>query len=435
MKNHILILALASLATTSTFAETLTTTFAGGIGNLGAMFDIVADQPLTIDALQFATADGYTGAGSVEIYTKSGTHVGSEGDAGAWTSLGVFPYAAGPGLTPKTPVSLPSPIILAVGERRAFYIRNPSDHLALTAGDGTGSLEASNGKLRIYEGKSVNGTFGADFAERIPNVTVHYTPTQPNLLTTTFAGGNSNNGIMFDLVAKSSLRLTSVQFATSSAGARTFDLYTRVGTHVGFENNGGAWTFLRSVTFQSDGVGFPIEVGFPQSIPMAKGETRAFYLISATGDNISYSNGGAEGVGNVEAFDAHLSILKGTAQSGLFTSTGVARVPNVAFRYADPDKAAPKLTIVGPKRIRSVKPRATIYGIATDDVAVANVLAKYRRATPRGLGASVNKKLVPKASGLFKLTLKLAPKRNPVTFRAFDRDGRTSAPVRVTVIH
>ncbi len=434
MKSHILILALASLATTSAFAETLTTTFAADNGNSGIMFDIVADQPIAIDAFQFATRSD-TGAGSVEIYTKSGTHVGSEGNAGEWTSLGTFPYEAGPVETPKAAVGLPTPILVATGERRAFYIRNPSVSLAYTGGDGTGTLEASDGKLRIYEGTGVNGTFGAASANRIPNITIHYTPTWPNLLTTTFVGGNGQDGIMFDLVAKSSLRLTSVQFTASSAGARTFDLYTRAGTHVGFENNGGAWTFLRSVTFQSDGVGFPIEVGFPQAIPMAKGEVRAFYLISATGDNISYSNGGPEGVGNVEASDAHLSILKGTAQSGLFTSTGVARVPNVAFRYSNPDKAAPKLTIVGPKRIRSAKPRATIYGIATDDVAVANVRAKYRRATPRGLGANVNKKLSPKASGLFKLTLKLAPKRNPVTFQAFDRDGRSSARVRVTVIH
>lgn len=433
MKSHILILALASLATTSAFAETLTTIFAGGNGNAGVMFDIVADQPVSINAFQFATFAA-SPAGSVEIYTKSGTHVGSEGAPGDWASLGTVAYAAGPGLTPKAPVGLPTPIFLAAGERRAFYIRDAGGGIAYTNGDGIGTLEASDGKLRIFEGTGVIGTFGAVSIDRIPNITVHYS-SMPFLLTTTFQGGNGHDGIMFDVVAKSSLRLTSMQFAASTAGARTFDLYTRSGTHVGFENNGGTWTFLRTVTFESGGSRHPVSFDFSQSIPMAKGETRAFYLISATGDNISYSNGGAGGVGNVEASDAHLSILKGTAQSDLFTSTGFARVPNVAFRYSNPDRAAPKLTIVGPKRIRSAKPRATIYGIATDDVAVANVLAKYRRATPRGLGANVNKKLSPQASGLFKLTLKLAPKRNPVTFQAFDRDGRSSARVRVTVIH
>ncbi len=434
MKSHILILALASLTTTSAFAETLTTTFAGGNSARGIMFDVVVNQPVAIDALQFAMS-GNTDAGSVEIYTKSGTHVGSEGNAGAWTSLGVFPYAAGPVLTPKAPVGLPASILLAAGESRAFYIRNMGVNLASTNGTGTGTTVASDGTLRILEGTRVGDTFGPTTADRIPNITIHYTPTQPNLLTTTFAGGNSQDGIMFDVVAKSSLRLTSVQFAAASAGARTFDLYTRAGTHVGFENNAAEWTFLRSIAFQSDGVGFPIEVGFPQAIEMAKGETRGFYIVGPTGNAISYSVGGPEGVGHVEATDAHLSILKGTSHSGVFNNQGFARVPNVAFRYSNPDRAAPKLTIVGPKRIRSAKPRATIYGIATDDVAVANVLAKYRRATPRGLGANVNKKLSPQASGLFKLTLKLAPKRNPVTFQAFDRDGRSSARVRVTVIH
>ncbi len=346
-------------------------------------------------------------------------------------------YAAGAALTPKAPVALPTPISLLAGERRAFYLRETDGrNLAYTDGDGVGTLEAADGNLRIFEGTGIGGTFGAPLADRIPNIAIHYTPADPFLLTTGFLGGNNGKGIMFDVVAKSSLSLVSLQLAPSAGfpGLRTFDVYTRSGTHVGAEGNAAAWTLIRRVSFHSDGNRTPFEVELPRPIAMAKGSTRGFYIIALSGGVLSYSNGGPEGVGNVEASDAHLTILKGRHHTDLFTPTEFERVPNVAFRYRNRDRAAPRLTIVGPRRIRATKPRATIYGIATDDVRVAHVRATYRRATPRGLGKKTNKRVVPRASGLFKLNLKLAPGRNPVVFRAFDGDGRSSAPARVTVI-
>ncbi len=95
MKTCLLHLAIAFLGAASGFANTLTTTFAGGNGRVGFMFDVAADQALTIDAFQFATFLE-SPAGSVEIYTKSGTHEGSEGTPAEWTLLGTVPTPPAP---------------------------------------------------------------------------------------------------------------------------------------------------------------------------------------------------------------------------------------------------------------------------------------------------------------------------------------------------
>lgn len=74
-------------------AETLTSTFAGGNANTGIMYDVVADKPLSISAIQFAS-DTPAG-GTVEIYTKGGTHVGSEASASDWALVVSAPFEAG----------------------------------------------------------------------------------------------------------------------------------------------------------------------------------------------------------------------------------------------------------------------------------------------------------------------------------------------------
>ncbi|MEM7187739.1 MAG: hypothetical protein AAF466_13890, partial [Bacteroidota bacterium] len=64
----------------------LETTFAGGNGNFGNMFDMNALTDLTIDSFDI---HGDTGATfDVEVYAKSGTYVGFETDPGAWTLIG-----------------------------------------------------------------------------------------------------------------------------------------------------------------------------------------------------------------------------------------------------------------------------------------------------------------------------------------------------------
>ncbi len=64
-------------------AGLITTTFAGGNGHAGNMFDVtVFTNPLTVTGLDLNLNSGTF---DVEVYTKSGTYVGSETATGDWT--------------------------------------------------------------------------------------------------------------------------------------------------------------------------------------------------------------------------------------------------------------------------------------------------------------------------------------------------------------
>jgi hypothetical protein len=430
MKKVVLSCFLFALSVVPTSAETLTTTFAGGNANNGIMFDVVADRPLTISAIQFASDDA--AAGSLEIYVKAGTHVGSEGTASAWNLLVTAPYAAGPVDVAKPAITLPGLVTVQPGQPIAFYLRQTANNLSYTNGDGVGTVEADDGTMRILEGTAVSATFGFTTASRIPNVTIHYSPA-PDTLTTTFDGGNSNKGIVFDVVAKNALNLRSLQVPLENAGTHSLYVYTRLGTHVGFEGDSTAWTLLGVRSVQIVGADrTTVTFEFPEALPVPTGGTRAF-MIGVPTAVVRYSNGGAELVGNIEAEDSNLRILKGFGMNSLFGATPLARVPNVAIRYSDVDGLAPRITLAGPKRIKATGSRAKIYAVASDDVAVDRVDATYKRVKGTTLGSSVKQKLPLQPSGLFFLNLKLAPGRNVASFQATDRAGRKSAPVKVTV--
>lgn len=421
---------LLALSVVPLSAETLTTTFAGGNGLPGIMFDVAADKPLSISAIQFASDNA--SAGDLEIYVKAGTHVGSEGTAGAWSLLVTAPYAAGPVDTAKPPIALPEAITIQPGQRVAFYLRQTANSLSYTNGDGVGTVEADDGTLSILEGTAVAGTFGVATAGRIPNVTIHYSPT-PDTLSTTFSGGNANDGVVFDVVAKNALNLRSLQVSLEDAGTHSLHVYTRTGTHVGFEGAPGSWTLLGVQSVEIVGADTTtVAFEFPEALAIPTGGTRAFMIV-VPGASVVYSNGGPEPVGNIEAEDANLRILKGSGISGLFGTLFPDRVPNVAIRYSDVDALAPLITLAGPKRIKATGVRAKIYGIASDDVAVQQVDATFKRVKGTTLGSSVTQKLSLQPSGLFFLNLKLAPGRNVATFEATDRAGRKSASVKVTV--
>lgn len=429
-KRFILALLLATSA--PAVADVLTTTFGGGNSHAGIMYDIVADKPLSISAIQFAS--DITSAGIVEIYTKGGTHVGFEGSSTAWGLVVSAPYEAGPASVAKAPVVFPSALLVSPGESRAFYIRQTVGSLSYSIGDGVGTTEADDGTLRILEGTGIGGLFGADFAKRVPNVTMHYSRI-PNVLTTTFKTNNTNNGIVFDVVATNALTIEALEFPMTGAAGDPFaaQIYSKAGSHVGFDSDPTAWSLVGSNTAHVVLIGTAtVRMSLPTPISIPQGGRRAFYLTSP--DNfIRYSSGGPETFGNPEASDENLTILKGRTMGALFSGAGNSRVPAVAFYYRDADRFAPELTIIGKRRIRATGPRAKIFGVASDDVALAGVQATYRRAKGKSPGRQVTQGLPLGSSGLFFLNLKLAPGRNLVDFTASDASGRSSAPVRVTV--
>lgn len=156
-------------------AEALTTTFDGGNANRGIMFDMLATNAIRITGFQVGFDSATTA--NIKLYSKPGTHVGSESDQSAWTDFGAQSLTADLAEGPGDYYQISKPILVGSGERRALYIQfgDLSTRISYTNGDGVGTLEASDSNLSIFEGVGVNALFGNLTQNRIPNVTIYYT--------------------------------------------------------------------------------------------------------------------------------------------------------------------------------------------------------------------------------------------------------------------
>ena len=156
--------------------QTLETTFAGGNGNFGNMFDINALTDVTVQSFDI---HGDTGATfDVEVYAKSGTYVGSETDPGAWTLIGTAPGVVSNGDGVATPLGLALGYAMAAGETHAFYV-TPTDFgtggFNYTNGNAVGDVFASDANIEFLEGAGSGYPFdGTLFSPRVWNGNIIY---------------------------------------------------------------------------------------------------------------------------------------------------------------------------------------------------------------------------------------------------------------------
>jgi subtilisin-like proprotein convertase family protein len=152
----------------------LETTFEGGNGHAGNMFDIVAINPLTIDSFDVNMDDGTTD--DVEVYYKTGTWVGSETTPGDWTLIATATGITSAGDGVATPLNLNLGIEVPAGDRVAFYVTLVNTtNINYTNGSTTGNLYASDDNLEFYEGAGKSYPFDYTFDPRIFNGYIHYT--------------------------------------------------------------------------------------------------------------------------------------------------------------------------------------------------------------------------------------------------------------------
>lgn len=147
---------------------------------------------------------------------------------------------------------------------------------------------------------------------------------------TPYNQNNGQDGIMFDITAINTVEITN--FDINCGGVtHDFEIYYKVGTHVGFQNNAAAWTLVgtaNNVTGPTN-VATPIPVTFSVIIPGC--ETYAFYITSIGAGSIKYTNG--TGVGNILAADANIQIHEGTGKDYPFAASFAPRNPNITTYY------------------------------------------------------------------------------------------------------
>lgn len=161
----------ASLAAPAA-AITLSTPLAGGNGQAGIMFDLVAgSQALTITggaiSLDFGTH-------SVQIYTRPGTVVGNLTSTG-WTLIGTATGLIGNDVGSQTFLDFPD-FTMAAGSTTGIYFNAVSGSpVNYTNGSVVGGIVASDANLSILSGFGRGSNFGTDFSPRNFNGSITYT--------------------------------------------------------------------------------------------------------------------------------------------------------------------------------------------------------------------------------------------------------------------
>lgn len=141
---------------------TLTTDFSSNNGYRGVMFNINVAAPVLIRGFD-VNIDEFSSQ-SIQIFYKSGSHVGAETNSSAWTSLGNY-TVTGYGLNKATRILLNIPLNLSPGNYAfAIYNQTSSTFRYIDGIGGVGSVWSQDNKITIYEGigLGVGGPFGGD---------------------------------------------------------------------------------------------------------------------------------------------------------------------------------------------------------------------------------------------------------------------------------
>ena len=163
-------------------------------------------------------------------------------------------------------------------------------------------------------------------------------------LETTFAGGNGFEGNMFDINAINEVTIQSFDVNLDNGVVDDVEVWAKVGTYVGSETTMADWTLIGTaagITSAGDGLPTPFET-FSLGYTIPAGELHAFYVTTANGGGMNYTNG--TGVGNVFASDANIEFLEG-AGGGYFSVTFSPRVFNGNIYYDQTVGGTPMSTL------------------------------------------------------------------------------------------
>jgi hypothetical protein len=134
------------------------------------------------------------------------------------------------------------------------------------------------------------------------------------------AGGNQQNGNLFDVVNSYSLpiQITNFDQCYQSTMADTLMVFYKNGTFLGFEANPGAWTLAGKAYVTPTVANTPLPNTLTLSISIPSGQTCGFYITTQTA-YLSYSNGAT--IGALAAYKNGLTINQGKGIAYLFGQT------------------------------------------------------------------------------------------------------------------
>lgn len=266
----------------------------------------------TIVLPPFNTAAG--GSVIVKAYTELGTEQNRSNDTLTTATINFLGTPPTPTVANANRCGSGSVALQASGVAASdsiVWYSSPSSNIPIGSGTPFNTPNAGPGNYTYY----VSGGRGA----------------LKNSLTTTYASGNGQSGVMFDVTPSRSLILDSFE-VSMDAGTHLVEVYYKQGTYQGFETNAGAWTLLGSATVTSTqaagGPGIYVNVGNKLSLPA--NTTYGFYIQLPNATAINYTNGASlQNFSNSEVL-----ITAGAGKGANFGATFSPRVFNGTIHYS-----------------------------------------------------------------------------------------------------
>lgn len=319
-------------AASAVSCDSLTTTYSGGNGNSGIMFNIKGVQNTAITGFHVsidATAQTY-----IKLYYRKDTYLGNETNPSAWTFIdSVQVTGAGTGVPVYVPIN--TSIIVPAGMKYGFYITTNDPTVILDYTDGTNedSVYVANSYIEVREGRGMGYPFILSGVPRVFNGSVHFCPevaVQCDTINTTYAAGNGQDGAMFDVTAVQDITLDRLYGSVDGEG--WMKIYYKNGSYSGFETNPSAWTLLDSAYVSPLTTMIPTLINISLNLPVASGQTLGLYVTgNQTGASVDYTDGTAEG--NVFSSDSYIQIKEGRGVEYPFGTNYVPRIFNTTIDY------------------------------------------------------------------------------------------------------
>ena len=165
-----------TLAAAVSAQSSLTTTFAGGNGQSGNMFDVVATNAAGV-TIKYFDVNLDAGVWDMEVYrlTNPGPYAPSVNTPGDWSLVCAYGglTSNGPNVATQLPLSVEE--YIPSGATQSFYVTvTNGTSINYTNGSATGAVFASNADLQFLEGAGLAYPFVANFNPRVFNGNIYY---------------------------------------------------------------------------------------------------------------------------------------------------------------------------------------------------------------------------------------------------------------------
>lgn len=268
------------------------TFFAGGNGNAGVTFNVMPERDVTLTSLGVNLDPGTY---AVSVYYRAGQAQGFENTASAWTLIGTDPNVVSVAAGAATRVNVGG-VTLRRGQVYGFYVDANVPQVAVRYTDGIATFQGKD--VRIASNAGHGTGFTGINPNRIFNGSLETVPTATiRRLATTMAGGNQQDGVMFDIVSTRAIDVTGfdVNIIGAIDAAQPFQVFYRVGSSVGAESSSLGWIFAGSDTdVRCNGIGNATPIQFGR-VSLSAGQTYGFFITgtvaAAASPIVEYTSG------------------------------------------------------------------------------------------------------------------------------------------------